>query len=62
MANHGLISYVHDDKPTCEVCIQANMTKNSFPKVERTSSLLEFVYSDIYELNGMLTKGCIDTS
>ena len=31
--------------------------KKPFPKVERNSHLLELVHSDIYEINGMLTKG-----
>ena len=31
--------------------------KKPFPKVERNSQLLELIHSDIYEINGMLTKG-----
>jgi hypothetical protein len=38
-------------------CIQAKMTKKSFPEVNRNSQLLELVHSDICELNGILTKG-----
>ena len=33
------------------------MTKKSFPKVNRNSQLLELVYFDICELNGILTRG-----
>ena len=57
MCKHGYISYQHDNNNKCEVCIQAKMTKKSFPRVERNSQLLELVHSDIYEINGMLTKG-----
>lgn len=57
MANDGLISYKINDKKTCEICIQAKMVKKSFPKVERTSELLELVHSDTCELNGLLTRG-----
>lgn len=57
MAKHGLISYKNAETKTCEVCIQAKMTKRPFPKVERNSELLDLVHSDICELNGMLTRG-----
>ena len=57
MIKHGLISYVYDDKLICDVCIQGKMTKKLFHKVERTSTLLEIVHSDICELNGKLTRG-----
>ena len=57
MAKHGLINYDQDSMQTCEVCIQAKMTKKPFPKVERTTCLLELVHTDICELNGMLTRG-----
>ena len=53
----SLIFYVHDDKPTCEVCIQAKMIRKLFPKIERISNLLEIVHYDICELNDMLTRG-----
>ena len=34
MAKYGMISYVHDDKLICEVCIQVKMTKKPFPKLK----------------------------
>ena len=30
MSKHGIISYKHDNKKKCEICIQTNMTKKSF--------------------------------
>ena len=57
MAKHGLISYKDEDTKTCEICIQAKMSKRPFPKVERNSELLDLVHSDICELNGILTRG-----
>jgi transposase InsO family protein len=57
MCKHGYISYQHNNKNKCEVCIQAKMTKKPFPKVERNSQLLELVHSDICEINGILTRG-----
>jgi transposase InsO family protein len=57
MCKHGYISYQHNNKEKCEVCIQAKMTKKPFPKVERNSQLLELVHSDICEINGILTRG-----
>lgn len=57
MAKHGLITYKDDEnKRTCGVCIQAKMTKKPFPKVERNSELLDLVYSDMCELNDILTR------
>jgi len=32
------------------------MTRNTFPKVERNTNLLELVHSDICELNDILTR------
>ena len=57
MAKQGLINYDQDSMQTCEVCIQAKMTKKPFPKVERTTCILELVHTDICELNGILTRG-----
>ena len=57
MCKHDYISYQHNNKNKCEVCIQAKMTKKPFPKVERNSQLLELVHSDICEINGILTRG-----
>jgi hypothetical protein len=57
MCKHGYILYQHTNNEKCEVCIQAKMTKKLFSKVERNSQLLELVYFDICEINGMLTKG-----
>jgi len=57
MCKHGYISYQHNNKNKCKVCIQAKMTKKHFPKVKRNSQLLELVHSDICKINGMLTRG-----
>ena len=40
MAKHNLISYKIKNKRTCEISIQAKMTRKAFPKVERNISLL----------------------
>ena len=57
MSNHGLISGIDNNSKTCEICIQAKMTKKPFPKSERNSEILDLVHSDICELNGNLTRG-----
>jgi hypothetical protein len=49
MCKHGYISYQHNNKNKCELCIQAKMTKKPFSKVERSSQLLKLVHSDICE-------------
>ena len=33
------------------------MIKKSFHNVERSSNLLHLIHSDLFELNGMLTRG-----
>ena len=56
MSKHGMISYKHDDKKKCEICIQSKMIKKLFSKSNRNSIMLELVYSDVCELNGVLTR------
>ena len=57
MSKYGMISYKHDDEKKCEICIQAKMTKKHFSKSDRNSIMLELVHSNVYELNGVLTRG-----
>jgi hypothetical protein len=57
MSKRGLISYKHDHNETCEICIQAKMTKKPFPTIHRNSQILQIIHSDICELNGILTRG-----
>ena len=57
MLKHGMISYKHDDEKKCENCIQAKMTKKPFSKLDRNSIMIELVYFDVCELNGVLTRG-----
>lgn len=47
----------NDFSKNCEICVQAKITKKSFPKNERNTQLLELIHSDICELNGVLTRG-----
>ena len=56
MSKHRMISYKHDDKKKCEICIQAKITKKLFSKSDRNSIMLELVHSDVCELNGVLTR------
>lgn len=41
----------------CEICVQAKQPRKPFKSVDRDSSMLELVHSDICEMNGILTKG-----
>ena len=41
----------------CETCIQTNITRLPFPKVERNLQLLDLVHLDVCELNEILTRG-----
>jgi len=56
MAKHDLISYKIKDKRTCEICIEPNITRKTFSKVERNINLLELVHFDICELNDILSR------
>ena len=56
MFKNGLILFNDNVNKKYEVCIQIKITRLSFPEVERNSQLLNLVYSDVYELNEILTK------
>ena len=53
----GMISCNVDKFNKCKICIKSKMIKKPFHSVERNTNLLELMYSDICELNGMLTRG-----
>jgi len=57
MNTSGKLSCDNLDKKDCEICSQANMTKKLFWKVERFTQVLKMVHSDIYDLNGIVTRG-----
>ena len=42
-----------DELNKCEICIKFKMTRQSFHNIERNVNLLDFVHSNICELNGM---------
>lgn len=52
-----LISYNENDAFKCQTYIESKMTKKSYQSVNRTSSILELIHTDICELNGILTRG-----
>lgn len=57
MNKHGYISCHDKLTEKCEVCVQAKMPKKPFPKVERSTEILDLVHSDICEFNGNLSRG-----
>ena len=57
MIKCGLISCDVDKFKKCEICVKSKMIKKPFKSVERNLDLLELVHTDIYELNGILTRG-----
>ena len=57
MSKHSMITCQDEINNKCEVCIQAKMPRKSFPSVQRNYEILDLVYFDICELNGMLTSG-----
>ena len=57
MVSNDYIMCKQDYKYKCETCVQAKITRKSFPNVERKTQLLELIHYDICELNGRLTRG-----
>ena len=57
MISHDMISCKINDFQKCELCVKTKMIKKSFKSVDRSTNLLNLIYSDICELNGMLTRG-----
>ncbi|KAH9656699.1 hypothetical protein KPL70_022787 [Citrus sinensis] len=57
MSKHGLINCNDVKGYKCEICIQAKITKKSFPKAERNTQILDLIHTDICEYNGILTRG-----
>ena len=57
MVSNDCIMCKQDYKDKCETCVQAKITRKSFPSVERKTQLLELIHYDICELNGRLTRG-----
>lgn len=41
----------------CRTCMQTKITKTPFPKVERTTSLLELIHSDVCDMHNNPTRG-----
>ena len=57
MRTHALIACNIDYSDKCEICIQAKLTKEPFPRAERNTNLLDLIHSDICEFNGVLNRG-----
>lgn len=53
----GLISYNSNDFKKCELCVKSKLIIKPFNNIERNTNLLDFVHSDIFRLNIMLTRG-----
>ncbi|KAL0414013.1 UNVERIFIED_CONTAM: Retrovirus-related Pol polyprotein from transposon TNT 1-94 [Sesamum radiatum] len=52
-----LPSFEIDAKHKCEICVEAKMTKLPFHSVERQTSPLELIHSDICDLKFVQTRG-----
>jgi len=57
MSKYGLINCDNHEAKTCEICVQAKMTRLPSPKSQRNSKILDLVHSNICEMNGTLTRG-----
>lgn len=41
----------------CKTCVETKIVKKPYQSVNKTSQILRLIYSDICELNYMLTRG-----
>ena len=57
MSSLGLIPRLLKDFEKCETCSQAKITKRPHKNVVRNTELLELIYSDLCEFEGILTRG-----
>ncbi len=58
MVNLNLIpKYENDMNEKCKICMQTKITRLPFPKIEKTTSLLHLVHSDVCDLHGTPTRG-----
>ena len=56
MSSLGLIPRLSKDFEKCETCSQAKITKRPHKNVVRNTELLELIYSDLCEFEGILTR------
>ena len=49
--------YDNNKGDRCKICIQTKITRMTFPKVERTTFLLELVHSDVCDMHNNPTRG-----
>ena len=57
MSSLGLIPRLSKDFEKCETCSQVKITKKHHKSVVRNTELLELIYSDLCEFEGILTRG-----
>ncbi len=50
-------AFVVDNERKCEVCVEAKLTRSSFPSVQRSTEPLELVHIDVYDLKYVQTRG-----
>ena len=57
MSNLELIpKYKHDIHEKCKVCAQTKIPKAPFSKIDRSSTLLQLVHSDVCDLHSTPSK------
>ncbi|PKA63733.1 Retrovirus-related Pol polyprotein from transposon TNT 1-94 [Apostasia shenzhenica] len=57
MSKHNYIILNNNTYNKCKICVQTKIIKKPFSKIQRSTSLLELIHTDICELNGKLTRG-----
>ena len=58
MTNLDLIpKHENDMHEKCKVCAQTKITRSPFPKIEKTSSLLHLIHSDVCDMHSNPSKG-----
>ena len=58
MSSLSLIPRFNNDMhERCKVCAQTKITKTPFPKIDRTSTLLQLIHSDVCDMHSNPTRG-----
>ncbi|URE44790.1 Retrotransposon protein [Musa troglodytarum] len=57
MVKCDLINYHFNNFYKYKICVKSKMMKKSFKSIKRHTNLLDLIYSDICELNGMIIRG-----
>ena len=57
MVKLDLIPYIDQNHEKCTTCMLTKITRNTFPKIERTSNVLDLIHSDVCDMHSTPSLG-----